>query len=40
MIGCPTHHVYVHSRYKEIVIDKIDLYLENFKKTLSGCSSV
>jgi hypothetical protein len=29
---CPTHHQYVHSRYKPLVIDKIENYLYNFKK--------
>ena len=30
---CPTHHNYVHSRYKDLVIGKIEEYIENFKKT-------
>jgi hypothetical protein len=29
---CPTHHQYVHSGYRHIVIDKIENYLYNFKK--------
>jgi len=28
---CPTHHQYVHSRYKEDVMDKINNYVENYK---------
>ena len=28
---CPTHHQYVHSRYKGLVIDTIDKYVEEFK---------
>ena len=27
---CPTHHQYVHSRYENLVIDKINKYVENF----------
>ena len=27
---CPTHHQYVHSRYKNDVIDKIDKYRQDF----------
>lgn len=27
---CPTHHQYVHSRYKNEVINKIDIYRNNF----------
>jgi hypothetical protein len=29
---CPTHHQYVHSRYKDEVMDKIDEYRDNFIK--------
>lgn len=28
---CPTHHHYIHSRYKDEVKDKIDEYIKNFK---------
>lgn len=28
---CPTHHQYVHSRYEDEVIDKIDKYVVQFK---------
>jgi hypothetical protein len=28
---CPTHHMYVHSRYKNLVINELDIYLENWK---------
>ena len=31
---CPTHHQYVHSKYKDLVIDKIDDYVKNFKLSL------
>ena len=31
---CPTHHQYVHSRYKHEVIDKIDAYVASIKKQL------
>lgn len=30
---CPTHHQYVHSRYRDRVIDKVNLYVYNFKNT-------
>jgi hypothetical protein len=29
---CPTHHHYVHSRYKHLVIDEINDYIKKFKK--------
>lgn len=29
---CPTHHVYIHSKYKNLIIDKINSYIEEFKK--------
>jgi hypothetical protein len=29
---CPTHHQYVHSRFRNLVIDKIDEYVYNFTK--------
>ena len=32
---CPTHHQYVHSRYKDEVIGKIDEYRNSFIKTKS-----
>ena len=28
---CPTHHQYVHSRYKHLVEDKIEVYKRSFK---------
>lgn len=28
---CPTHHNYVHSKYRDLVIDKIDQYVINFR---------
>lgn len=31
---CPTHHQYVHSKYKNLVIDKINKYIEDFKNKL------
>lgn len=34
---CPTHHHYVHSRYKHLVLPIIEAYIQRF---LSGCSSV
>jgi hypothetical protein len=30
---CPTHHQYVHSKYRFMVIDKIETYLYIFKKS-------
>jgi hypothetical protein len=27
---CPTHHHYVHSKYKDVIIDKIDKYVYDF----------
>jgi hypothetical protein len=27
---CPTHHQYVHSRFKNEVLDKIEKYIENY----------
>ena len=30
---CPTHHQYVHSRYKDEVLDKIKLYITEFKRS-------
>ena len=29
---CPTHHQYIHSRFKDEIIDKVDAYVEEFKK--------
>lgn len=31
---CPTHHQYVHSRYKDLVISKIDDYVLEFRNKL------
>jgi len=31
---CPTHHQYVHSRYRHIVQPSIDLYVEQFKSSV------
>lgn len=28
---CPTHHCYIHSRYKDEIIDKVNAYIEAFK---------
>jgi hypothetical protein len=28
---CPTHHQYVHSAYKDLVINKVDEYVKSFK---------
>lgn len=28
---CPTHHQYIHSRYKDEIIDKVDAYVKAFK---------
>lgn len=36
---CPTHHQYVHSRYRDEVQPIIDQYLENWKLKNSGSSS-
>lgn len=30
---CPTHHRYVHSRYKHLVIDVVDKYVADFKES-------
>lgn len=27
---CPTHHCYIHSKYKDEVVDKIDLYVKKY----------
>ncbi len=32
---CPTHHQYVHSKYKDDVIEKINFYRDGFIKTSS-----
>lgn len=29
---CPTHHCYIHSKYKDEIINIIDKYIEQFKK--------
>jgi len=29
---CPTHHKYVHSKYKILIQDKINIYYKNFKR--------
>ena len=29
---CPTHHCYIHSRYKDEIIDKVNAYVEAFKR--------
>lgn len=29
---CPTHHQYVHSRFKDLVIKEVDAYVEQFKQ--------
>ena len=34
---CPTHHQYVHSRFKDLVIDQIENYLYNFRKGQIHC---
>jgi hypothetical protein len=31
---CPTHHHYVHSKHKHLVIDKINEYVYNFTKNI------
>jgi hypothetical protein len=28
---CPTHHTYMHSKYKEEILPKVEEYLKNFK---------
>lgn len=28
---CPTHHCYIHSKYKDEIIDKVNAYVEAFK---------
>jgi hypothetical protein len=33
---CPTHHMYVHSRYKSLVISSIDSYLQSWKETFKN----
>lgn len=30
---CPTHHQYIHSRYKDIIIDIVDEYVKKFKES-------
>ena len=32
---CPTHHQYVHSKYKHLVQDTIDRYVEEFIRGLA-----
>lgn len=29
---CPTHHCYIHSKYKDEIIDKVNAYVEAFKR--------
>lgn len=29
---CPTHHQYIHSKYKSLIIDRVKEYVEDFKK--------
>lgn len=29
---CPTHHCYIHSKYKDKIIDKVNAYVEAFKR--------
>lgn len=31
---CPTHHQYIHSQYKDEIIDTVDKYVIDFKKQL------
>lgn len=33
---CPTHHCYIHSRFKDLIIDKVIEYIEEFKKKIMG----
>jgi hypothetical protein len=33
---CPTHHQYVHSRFKDEIIDRIDEYRNNFIKQINN----
>ena len=33
---CPTHHRYVHSRYKHLVIDVVDKYVADFKESVGA----
>lgn len=33
---CPTHHRYWHSKFRKLIEDDVNSYVENFKKT--GCS--
>jgi hypothetical protein len=33
---CPTHHQYIHSKYSNLVIDKVDEYVKNFKNNFIG----
>jgi hypothetical protein len=30
---CPTHHRYMHSKYKNLIIKEVNKYVENFKKS-------
>lgn len=32
---CPTHHQYMHSKYKKEILQKVKDYIEKFKQTLS-----
>lgn len=31
---CPTHHVYIHSKHKDLIIDIVEEYVSNFKKAM------
>ena len=33
---CPTHHQYVHSRYKHLIQPQIDTYIKDFKKKMDS----
>ena len=37
---CPTHHMYIHSRYKELISDEVDKYVNDFKKVFLKESKV
>lgn len=37
---CPTHHVYIHSKYSYLIKDKIKEYTDNFKKQCGSTDKI
>jgi hypothetical protein len=33
---CPTHHHYLHSKYSNLISDRVDEYVRNFKNNFNG----